>query len=261
MKFFQKIICVIILFLTAAGTVVFAQGFSFFEPLGANKKQTGEKKAPTVITSDTIDIYMAKNSAVFIGNVVVDDEEMHITCDKMTIYFEDVKKQETGKTDEGEKKEEGMTDPQQSKKISRIICEGDVVIIRKAVGENKEKQEEQKALAGNADFNLKTGEIVLTQDRPKLMRGDEILEADVINYWKDSGKAKANGNVILKFRSDSINEFDAADGDKKEEVKEEDKGKNKEEGKKGEEEGIHLSPSDIRKPASQLDIPKVKFDE
>lgn len=248
MKFSQKIIYVIILLLIAAGTVVFAQGFSFFEPMGTNKKQTG-KKAPTVITSDTIDIYMAKNSAVFIGNVVVDDEEMHITCHKMTIYFEDVKKEET---DNSDKKEGGMTDPQQSKKISRIVCEGDVVIIRKVAGVDKEKEGEQKALAGNADFNLKTGEIVMTQGRPKLMRGDEILEADVINYWKDNGKAKARGNVVLKFRSDSINEVDPAgaggDGDKKGEGKEEDK---REAGKKGEEEdrsknkeeGIHILPA------------------
>lgn len=183
-------------FVFVSGTVS-AQGFSLLQPSkGADKKRAG--KTPTVITSDTMDIDISKNIAVFSGNVKVDDEEMNISCNKMTIYLEDKKadadakapavKPDTPKADEAK--------PEESKQVSRIICEGSVVIIRKSLSESEKGQGEQKAIAGHADYEVRTGKIVLTKNNPVLKRGGDTLRGDPITIWRDSEKVEVQGGKI-----------------------------------------------------------------
>jgi lipopolysaccharide export system protein LptA len=189
-------------FIFVAGNVS-AQGLSFFQSTkGSEKKRTG--KTPTVINADSMDIDIAKNIAVFTGNVKVDDEEMGISCKKMTIYLED-KKADDAANASAVKPAPSKTDdsnPEESKQVSRIICEENVVIIRKSLSETEKGQGEQKATSGHADYDVKTGKIVLTKNNPALRRGGDTLKGDPITIWRDServsveqGEIKMNPNL------------------------------------------------------------------
>jgi lipopolysaccharide export system protein LptA len=200
-----------------------AQGLSFFQSTkGTDKKRSG--KTPTVIAADTMDIDIAKNIAVFTGNVKVDDEEMNISCKKMTIFLEDKKTDE----DKGVKAPAVKSDsakpddvkPEESKQVSRIICEENVVIVRKSLSESERGQGEQKALAGHADYDVKTGKIVLTKNNPVLKRGADTLRGEIITIWKDSEKVEVQGGEI-KMNPDSPESPD--DAEKAKENKPEDK--------------------------------------
>lgn len=207
-------------FIFVSGNVS-AQGFSLLQPSkGADNKRAG--KTPTVITSDTMDIDISKNLAVFTGNVKVDDEEMNISCNKMTIYLEDKKadadskspavKPETPKADEAK--------PEESKQVSRIICEGNVVIIRKSLSESERGQGEQKAISGHADYDVKSGKIVLTKNNPVLKRGGDTLRGDPITIWRDSEKVEVQGG---KIEMNANSPESAEDAGKAKENKTEDK--------------------------------------
>ena len=205
-------------FLAAAGAS-HAQGLSFFQPVkSGDKKRTG--KTPTVITSDTMDIDISKNTAVFTGNVKVDDEEMSIECKIMTIFLEDrspsaaapnteAPKTEAPKTGAAEKPAAVSPEdkPEESKQVSRIICEKNVVIIRKSLSDSEKTAGEQKALAGHADYDVKTGKIVLTKD-PMLQRGTDTLKGEIIVIWRDSEKVEVQKGEI-KMDSENVDNKEA----------------------------------------------------
>ena len=189
---FKIAACAAVFSLAAAPT--FAQ-FSFFQPQGSGadtKKRSG--KAPTVINSDSMDLDIGKNTAVFTGNVNVDDEEMTITCKKMTIYLEDKKPDPSLKP--------GEAKPEEGKQVSRIICEEDVVIIRKPSSDKEKSEGEQRATAGHSDYDVKTGKVVLTKD-PVLMRNDDVLKGEVIVFWRDSEKVEVTGKSEMRMTSDA----------------------------------------------------------
>ncbi len=200
----------VLAFVFVSGNVS-AQGLSFFQSTkGAEKKRSG--KTPTVINADTMDIDIAKNIAVFTGNVKVDDEEMNISCKKMTIFLED-KKTEPGVSAlpvNPDAAKSADVNPEESKQVSRIICEENVVIIRKSLSESEKGQGEQKALAGHADYDVKTGKIVLTKNNPLLKRGGDTLKGEIITIWRDSEKVEVQGGEI-KMNSSSPESEDDAD--------------------------------------------------
>lgn len=74
---------------------------SFFKKQSSNRKRTD---SPTVVEAATMDIDMENNVATLLGNVVVDDQEVKITCDKMIIHMED--KAESAAEDGGDAKSE-----------------------------------------------------------------------------------------------------------------------------------------------------------
>ena len=88
----KKIILIASALFLLAQVPVSAQ-LSLFSTTRGN--QVNRKDTPTVINSDAMDIDLANNKATFMGNVVVDDPEMTITCRKMTIFLVDDKKNET----------------------------------------------------------------------------------------------------------------------------------------------------------------------
>ncbi|HCE42280.1 MAG TPA: hypothetical protein DET40_01875 [Lentisphaeria bacterium] len=208
-SYFLELAACAAVFLVVADVTVSAQGLSFFQSQGgSDKKRSG--KVPTVINSDVMDIDVAKNTAVFTGNVKVDDEEMTITCRKMTIFFED-KKAEDKKPEDAKDavKKPAAVDanatkaPEESKQISRIICEENVVIIRKPSNEQEQGQGEQKALSGHADYDVKTGKIVLTKD-PVIMRDEDTLKGEVIIIFRDSEKIEVHNGGEIRLGTDAI---------------------------------------------------------
>jgi lipopolysaccharide transport protein LptA len=119
------------------------------------------------------------------------------------------KKNNTGTTD---KKNQG-------KQISRIICEGNVVIIRKpAVSAEGKEESEQKATAGHADYDVKTGMIVLTKD-PVMTRGEDSVKGEVITIWRDSEKVVVGPGSKLELKSETIKESQSTKSNESQENK------------------------------------------
>ena len=190
-----------------AAQAAFSQGPSLFNAGGNSKR---DKALPTVITADTMDIQTAKNIAIFTGNVVVKDQELTINCLKMTIYLEDKAKTGTASAEAvpgahpAEKATPEKTTPATSdktvkskdskggKNISKIICEGDVVIVRKTKDDNG-KEKEQHATAGKAEYDLKEQKITLS-DNPVMMQGtDKVDDAETIVLFRDSERVLIQG--------------------------------------------------------------------
>ncbi|HBC88943.1 MAG TPA: hypothetical protein DCZ94_18530 [Lentisphaeria bacterium] len=198
---FRTALCAAVFF-AFAGAAAYAQGLSFFQPAkDSDKKRSG--KVPTVINSDTMDIDISKNLAVFSGNVKVDDEEMGITCKKMTIFIEDKKEPQAPPAVKKAEPADTEVSPEESKQISRIICEGDVVIIRKSDDEKEKADGEQRAEAGHADYDVKTGRIVLTKN-PVLKRKEDVLKGEVIIIFRDSEKIEVHRGGEIRLSDETV---------------------------------------------------------
>lgn len=182
---------------------------SFFDRVTARDKS--KKAVPTVITSDAMDFDITKNIAVFTGNVQVDDANMRILCHKMIVRFEgEIKSIDDLTGDKKDSTKNGKKDSKKDKKngggkVKDITCIKNVIIIRKLYSvDDKEKAGEQKAIAGHAVYDVKTGKITLT-DNPALIRGEDTLRGETIIYWVDSERVSVRGgkrnSSELKIRS------------------------------------------------------------
>ena len=184
-----------------AAQAAFSQGASLFNAGGNSKR---DKALPTVITADTMDIQTAKNIAIFTGNVVVKDQELTINCLKMTIYLEE-KTASTAvpagavpgahpaekTTPTTPDKTVKSKDSKGGKNISKIICEGDVVIVRKTK-DDKGEEKEQNATAGKAEYDLKEQKITLSEN-PVMMQGTDKVKGDVIILFRESERVIVQG--------------------------------------------------------------------
>jgi len=190
--------------LLLAAAALPAQSFSFFRE--RTRERGTREEVPTVITSDTLDVDIAKDVAVFTGNVVVEDQEMRISCDKMIIHL--VSATPPSGTN-GAAAGAGTTTSRTEaagggdKRVSRIVCLGNVIIIRKAITAAEQERGEQKALAGKADYDVDSGQIVLTED-PVLTRGSDSLRGERITIWRDSDKMKVEGGSKLELKAESL---------------------------------------------------------
>lgn len=164
-------------------------------PTATAAKKPEESKEPTCITSDTMNIDLVKNITIFTGNVVVDDPQMNITCQVMRVYMLDKEKEG------GDKKESDASIDEGGKEISEIICEGNVVIVRKPDPLATEPPKLQKATAGKADYKLKTGEIVLTEN-PVITRAKDVLKGEVITVFRDSSRMIVKQRGEIKVNPD-----------------------------------------------------------
>jgi len=187
---------------------------------GGNKSERANKS--TTITSDTMDIDFQNNITVFTGNVFVDDPQLTIKCDKMTIYLrdkeapkdapkdaaKDTAKNDAKKSDkdskakdkDGKGKEFGnsfnsITPGGSGKELDKVVCTGKVVIVRKVIDKEEAKQGEQKAEAGKAVYDFREGTICLTEDNPRVSRGMQgTLAGSRITLWLDSERVKVESN-------------------------------------------------------------------
>lgn len=133
----------------------------------------------------TMDIDLGRNVATLLGDVLVDDQDMSIRCNKMMIFFEDKDDTQAATTKDGKKdnKKAKADDDSDStdagkKKPVRIECYEDVVILAKPKEDAKEKKE-QKATAGKAVYDLKKDEITLTE-KPVLLDGSSKITGSKI---------------------------------------------------------------------------------
>ncbi|NCC51528.1 MAG: lipopolysaccharide transport periplasmic protein LptA [Spartobacteria bacterium] len=132
----------------------------------------------TVITSDRLTFDYEKQFALFEGNVVVTDPEMKLTAERMNVTFN--KKSEVQAID--------------------------------AVGDVRIQQEDKVANAGEASYNVKTGQITL-KDNPRVRRGKDLLQGDVITFWRDENKMICEPRARLVIFPDTDNTRDKLFGE------------------------------------------------
>jgi len=88
------------------------------------------KISTSTITSDKMFIDFTNNFITVSGNVKVNEENMTINCEKITVYMT----QSNGKKSPNDKLKSGLgnlSSSGSSRRVSRIICEGNVIITRK----------------------------------------------------------------------------------------------------------------------------------
>ena len=109
----------------------------------------------TVITSQRLDFDYPRRTAVFEGNVVVNDARVTIKSDQMTALFSTNNQPEM------------------------ITAVGNVVI----------DQEDRKATCERATYSVKSGLLVLT-GKPVVTRGTEVMSGSRIIFSRDDDKVK-----------------------------------------------------------------------
>lgn len=186
----KKSILFAAVFLLAAQIPLFSQ-ISLFS--AANKNRASRGDTTTTINADAMDIDIANNKATFLGNVLVDDPEMLITCRKMVLFLEDSKKNaKNTEAAKDQKKKTKSEDPAGGKTLSRIECIDDVVITRKALLSNGE---EQKAFAGKAVYDVK-GDSITLLDKPVVIKGKSRVRGEVITLHLDSERVEVVNATI-----------------------------------------------------------------
>ena len=204
-----------------------AQGFGgMFSGLSVNGVTDDETESSTVITARAADIDLENNIITLIGDVVVDDKKSKITCNKMTIYLEEdaadtlvgtaekpaeasEEKEEPkpaavksdGSTNDGGKKEK-KDEEQPGKNISKIICTGDVVYVKRADPDDPDGQD-QVAMSERADYDARKEVIVMTGE-PVMMQGTNKMYGDRIEILIREGNRMRVINPKFYYTGESI---------------------------------------------------------
>ena len=146
-----------------------------------------------------MDIDLKGDTISLFGNVKVNSSDTKITADEIVVYLEEDK----AKTEDKAKPEDkaSKTDEKGKKVAKKLIAIGNVVIIKKSkTGQEKNKE---RATAGRADYDIKTGEIVLTDD-PVLFQEDSYIKGERITLFRDSDRVKIEGNQSMGQESKLI---------------------------------------------------------
>ena len=117
----------------------------------------------TVVTADKLTFDYLKKFAVFDGHVVVNDPRLQLSSDKLTIVF----------TEDGG--------------AQTVKAEGKVLLT----------QGDKKARANVASYDVPSGKIVLAGGPPQVMQGRNILEGEVITFWRDGQKVECKPRARL----------------------------------------------------------------
>ena len=226
-------------FLAAAGiltaTAAFqpalhAQGFGgMFSGFQMNGVTEEEQDTSTVITASAADIDLEHNVITLIGDVVVDDGSSKITCNKMTIYLEEdsadslvgtaekpaeAKKEKeeekpspaavTADGKETDKKDDKDDDEDEGdkKNISKIVCSGDVVYLKRANPDDPNGQD-QVAMSEQADYDARKEVIVMTGN-PVMMQGANKMYGDRIEIIIKDGNRMRVINPKVYYTGDSF---------------------------------------------------------
>ena len=184
-----------------------AQGFGAFSGFnlsGVSDSDDDDSDTPTEITANSADIDLELKVITLVGDVIVDDTETRITCDKMEIYLEEDaadtlvgkadRPEEAGSSDKmdagskandaGEKdgdKDSSDADEDEKedrKNIKKIVCLGNVICTKYA-GSPDEK--DQVAMAEKAEYDVNREIIVMTgaHSAPETVIPEDVYAAMV----------------------------------------------------------------------------------
>lgn len=139
-------------------------------------------------TADSLRMDMNNNELMLIGNVKVVDGMTTLTCDRLTIFLKSKDQQKNSPV-----KNAGQTDTGDSsamlKGISRMLADGEVVLIRKPEGGASNNL--QTAHCEHLDYDFDSGLIILTDEdgMPKLTQDNYTLTGKRIELLRFSRKA------------------------------------------------------------------------
>jgi lipopolysaccharide export system protein LptA len=129
----------------------------------------------TVITADKLTFDYIKKFALFENNVLVNDPRLQLSANRLTIVF----------TEEGG--------------AQTIKAEGKVLLT----------QGDKKARADVATYDVVSGRIVLVGGPPQVMQGRNILEGEVITFWRDQQRVECKPRARLVVYSDDMGDADS----------------------------------------------------
>lgn len=138
------------------------------------------------VDCDNADLQLRKNYSELIGNVKVDEKRAKLECDKMEIYSMPTPKGlEPVEYEDGEVPEQITLGA--GKDLKKIVCINNVVITRRDSNPETGGQD-QKATCGFAVYDVKEQNVVMTKDDPTVSRGKDVVKAEKIFMWLDSGE-------------------------------------------------------------------------
>ncbi|MDR0993097.1 MAG: hypothetical protein LBN38_00805 [Verrucomicrobiota bacterium] len=117
----------------------------------------------TVITSDKLTFDYIKKFALFEGNVLVNDPRLQLSSQRLTIIF----------TEDGG--------------AQTVKAEGKVLL----------SQGDKKARSEMATYDVPSGRIVLAGGPPQVMQGRNIMEGEVITFWRDQQRVECKPKARL----------------------------------------------------------------
>ncbi|MBQ9772706.1 MAG: hypothetical protein IJW23_12860 [Lentisphaeria bacterium] len=151
---------------------------------------------PILINSDAMDVEIEKGIATFYGNVVINDPDFIITCNKMVLY--------QAPKDKNAKKPAKKKDPNDplgasGAKLDRIECIDNVVITRKNTGDKS-----QWGTCGKAIYFHKEGKITMMID-PVLYQDDSKITGIRLTFFRDSKRIEGTD---IKITARNLSEED-----------------------------------------------------
>lgn len=129
----------------------------------------------TVVTSDKLTFDYIKKFALFEGRVLVNDPRLQLSADRLTIIF----------TEDGG--------------AQTIKAEGKVLLT----------QGDKKARSDVATYDVPTGKIVLAGGPPQVMQGRNILEGEVITFWRDEQRLECKPKARLVVYSEDFGDAES----------------------------------------------------
>ena len=160
-----------------------------------NSKVNSEDRGPTYIKADSMGVDLEKKITTFYGNVVVNDPEIVITCQKMVLYQVPKKTQvdpknltEAEKAKLAEEKRKEKDSLTGNSKLERIECIGNVVMTRKT----KPGEKSEWGTCGKAVYYQKDGRINMIQN-PVLHQDDSTITGIRLTYYRDSKRVEGTG--------------------------------------------------------------------
>ncbi len=161
------------------------------------------KVEPTKATGDSLFIDFESEMAILTGNVVVNESQFHLTCDRIEI---DMKKSDDKPKDKDKEKQEITRESLMGSNlgVSRITCIGNVRITRK-LSEEERKEGDQTVNSEKAVYEVASGQITLSGGKPVMRRGADSLAAAEITIWRESERLRGNRDceIIVQRKSDT----------------------------------------------------------
>ena len=147
-------------------------------------------------TADSLRMDMNNNEIMLIGNVKIVDGTTTLTCDRLTIFLKSKEQQKKSPA-----KNVSTTDTGDSsamlKGISRMLADGEVVLIRKPEGSAANSL--QTAKCEHLDYDFDSGLIILTDEdsMPQLTQDNYTLTGKRIELLRFSRKAFVKDNCRI----------------------------------------------------------------
>ena len=129
----------------------------------------------TVVTADKLTFDYIQKFALFEGRVLVNDPRLQLSSDRLTIVF----------TEDGG--------------AQTIKAEGKVLLT----------QGDKKARSDVATYDVPSGKIVLAGGPPQVMQGRNILEGEVITFWRDEQRLDCKPKARLVVYSEDFGDAES----------------------------------------------------